>query len=245
MISTTKNAQPQTTTASTMPQVRSHSTGWLRGLQQRGVTLLHTIESYAAVTLGSTGTALLSIAHATRIFESVRTQQNTPQKIKLQTHAFARLHRFLSKQSIARQTGVFQPLLLLIASRVAHIPDELQREQALTLLASALQRSPQLGLAEALTTQLWGLPRMQAQRTFDILEQFLQHSDTGVESHVDIYLELIDVMQIPSCRQRAHALVIAGLAQLDRAATMRTRIAGRLPLTNPSRIEARALWFDM
>ena len=194
------------------------------------------------------GTPMLTIARAVTILELIRTQKKTAPNLALQQRAFTKLYRLLSKRVAAERScddaDKWQPLLLLMASRLADVPTALQREQILQLLADAMHDAPRLQLAEALTTQLWGLPASQTPRIFDIIEQFLQRSGSNA-THVDLYLELVDVMQIPSCRQRARTTIYAGLALLDDAVDTRRRISARLMSSDPTQIETQAIWFNM
>lgn len=174
----------------------------------------------------------LSLAEAAHILESMRQQPQTPESTTLQRNAFAHLHNFLQQQPVPLQAGPLQPLLMLIASCLARLPDLQQRTQALMLIEMALVHTPQLALAETLTMQLWGLSGSLIPRAFDAIDGFLQQGCVDPRSQIDILLELTDVMQIPSCRQRARALVKDGLRRLDTAPCLRKRIESRLALSD-------------
>lgn len=214
---------------------------WLRKLD---TALRRHVESYSRAVLAVLRTPVMSLTRAAKILETIRFQEKNPKQVKLQTQAFARLYYFLAKQPIAQQTSTLQPLLLLIASRIGDLPAPQQREQALQLIGTALNYSPQLALVETLTAQLWGLPRNLRPQLFDIIGRFLQLGGAGAHDHLDIYLELIDIMQIPSCRQRARTLVQDGMARYDQAAEVRARIAVRLKMAEPTRADAWAMRFD-
>lgn len=222
----------------TAPSVTSNSASQIKARVWSRIVALH-----AAI-----GTPMLTTARAVTILETIRTQKKTTPNLALQQRAFARLYSLLSKRIAAERScddaDKWQPLLLLMASRLADIPTAHQRDRVLQLLADAMRDAPQLSLAEALTTQLWGLPASQAPRIFDIIEQFLQRSGSNA-ANVDLYLELVDVMQIPSCRQRARTTIYAGLALLDDAADTRRRISARLMSSDPTQIETQAIWFGM
>lgn len=228
------------------PRTRSNHDGatFLQMARQLRIALQHRFAYYFRSILAVLRTPVMSLTRAAKILETIRLQEINPQQIKLQTQAFARLYYFLMKQPVAQQTSTLQPLLLLIASRVADLPALQQREQALQLIGAALNHSPQLMLAETLTAQLWGLPSSLRPQLFDIIDRFLQLGGAGTHVHLDIYLELIDIMQIPSCRQRARGLVQEGLARCDQATNARARIAYRLRMVEPTQVEAWAMRFD-
>ena len=186
----------------------------------------------------------MSLTRAANILETLRFQEKNARQVKLQTQAFTRLYHFLAKQPVSQQTSTLQPLLLLIASRVADLPTPQQRNQAMQLISAALDHSPQLALAETLTAQLWALPSSLRPQLFDIVDRFLQLGSAGNHVHLDIYMELIDIMQIPSCRQRARVMVQDGIARYDQTADARARIAYRLKMTEPTRVDAWAMRFD-
>ncbi len=174
----------------------------------------------------------LSLDAAAHILGTIRKQSQTPENMTQQHRAFTRLHNFLQQQPVSLQADTLQPLLMLMASCLARLPDLQQRVQALTLIEMALLHTPQLALAEALTTQLWGLSSNLTPRAFDAIALFLQQECIEPQSQIDILLELTDVMQIPSCRQRAKALVLDGLRRLDTASRLRKRIESRLALSD-------------
>ena len=188
---------------------------------------------------------VLSVETAAHILETLRQQPSTPERVILQRQAFARLYAFLQEQPAALQAGTLQPLLILLASCLARLPDLEQRVQALSLIEITLRHAPQLLLAEALTMQLWGLSSSLKPRAFDAIALFLQQEGGDPRTHIDILLELADVMQIPSCRQRAGALVDAGLQRLESAPELCERIASRLTLSTLREVSGRRLHFGL
>ena len=121
---------------------------------------------------------------------------------------------------------------MLLASCLARLPDIQQRTQAMTLIEVTLLHSPQLALTETLTMQLWGLSGNLIPRAFDAIDTFLRYGCTDPRTQIDILLELIDVMQIPSCRQRAKSLVNDGLKRLEPSPFLQKRIESRLALSD-------------
>lgn len=213
-----------------------------RWLAQQGAMLRRRFQTRAAV---SATPPVLSLDTAAHILETLRQQPSTPERSALQRQAFARLYAFLQEQPVAQHADTLQPLLILMASCLARLPDLEQRSQALNLIEMTLQHTPQLILAEALTTQLWGLSSSLKPRAFDAIAQFLQQEGADPRSHIDILLELADVMQVPSCRQRAGALVEAGLQRLEDAPELCARIASRLTLSTLREVSGRRLRFGL
>lgn len=173
----------------------------------------------------------LSLAEAAQILAGIRQQPQTPDTRMLQRKAFARMYNFLRQQPCSLQTGPLQPLLMLMASSFARLPDMQQRTQALMLIEKALIYTPQLALAETLTMQLWGLSGGLIPRAFDAIDGFLQQGCVEPRLQIDILLELTDLMQVPSCRQRARALVRDGLKRLAATPSLRKRIEARMALS--------------
>jgi hypothetical protein len=206
-------------------------------LVKQGARQLRNLLAYAATFFAPPA---LSLAEAVHVLEGIRQQPQTAETSTLQRKAFACLHHFLQQQPAALQTGPLQPLLMLTASCLARLPDIQQRSQALMLIDTALTHTPQLALAETLTMQLWGLSGALIPRAFDAIERFLQHDGDDPRLQIDILLELTDVMQIPSCRQRAKALVHDGLRRLATAPGLRRRIESRLALSDGG--AARSQW---
>ncbi len=206
-------------------------------LAEHAARCLHNFVAHAATFLASPA---LTLAEAAHILEGIRAQPQTLKTMTLQCEAFARLHHFLQQQPASLQTGPLQPLLMLVASCLARLPDLQQRTQALALIETALMQTPQLALAETLTMQLWGLSSSLTPRAFDAIDRFLQHGCDDPRLQIDILLELTELMQIPSCRQRAKALVQDGLRRLDNAPSLRKRIQTRLALSDAG--AARSQW---
>ena len=148
----------------------------------------------------------------------------------LQQRAFQQLHDHLQQHDFSQRPATFQPLLTLISGRVGHLADAQQREQAMAVIEQSLKISPQLALTEALTTQLWRLDYKLQRRALSAIEGFMQATAELPQTHVDILVELTDVMKMPQCRQCAYAMVESGLARLRNEPAMTGRIRYGLAL---------------
>ena len=107
--------------ASTAP-LRGQPARWLA---QQGAMLRRRFQTPAAVSTAMP--PVLSVETAAHILETLRQQPSTPERVILQRQAFARLYAFLQEQPAALQAGTLQPLLILLASCLARLPDLEQR----------------------------------------------------------------------------------------------------------------------
>lgn len=175
--------------------------------------------------------AALSLQQAAQILINTRQAGDKHADLALQRDAFAQLHDHLRQHDFTHRTDNFQPLLTLIAGRISHLACPHQREQAVSLIEDALAASPQLALAEALTPQIWTLEAPLQMRALSAIQAFLHETGDLPQLHVDILVELTDLMQIPQCRERAYAMVQTGLTQLRHEPELAGRIRRGLMLT--------------
>ncbi len=180
-------------------------------------TWLRIVKNNNNITTSQAALALLfelTLKQAVEIIEALPKTAPTLINLEIEQSAFLRICSHLEQQNFAQQPAQCLSILTLLARRLGHLNDHAQRDVAINLLAQSLRILPQIEVIETLSTELTNMPPALQQRALDQIEEFLWRTADIALSHVDILQGLTRAVRIESCRQRAGALIAAGLKRL-------------------------------
>lgn len=175
------------------------------------------VKNHPSISVTQAALALLfelTLNQAEKIIDALPQTTPTLVDLDIEQRAFMRIRSHLEQQNLAQQPAHCLPLLTLLARRVGHLNDPAQREQAMNLLTQSLKTYPQIEVVEALSMALTDMPADLQQRALDHIEEFMRRTSDIAQLHVDILQALTHAIRIESCRQRAVALITAGLKRL-------------------------------
>lgn len=156
----------------------------------------------------------LTLDQAVTIIDTLPGTPPTLVSTEIEQRAFLRICSYLKQQNYAQQPAHCLPILTLLARRLAHLHDPAQRGLAMEVVARSLKTLPQIEVVETLAAELASMPPELQQRALDQIEEFLWRTADIAQSHVDILLDLTRAVRIDECRERASAMIAAGLKRL-------------------------------
>lgn len=156
----------------------------------------------------------LSLEQAIDVLRALPDTEPNSVSLEIEQRAFLRIRSHLEQQHFVQQPVSCLPILNLLAHRLSYLHDPAQRNLAMEMIAHSLRTVPQIELIESLTTELASMPPTLQQRALDQIEAFIDRTADIALSHVDILLGLTQAVRVEACRERASALITAGLKRL-------------------------------